>query len=169
VPPCRQSFPFVILATLAFVLGACSGAPTGTSAPPTVDPLTEAETALSAFFEALAGGRFAEATRRYGGPYDYLQENNPDVDPEDHAALLERWCTQNGGQCLRVLEVLRRERYEGSRFGFTVQFAAPDGGLFEVGPCCGEEDTGQRTSEFLYTVEAIEGGYRILELPPYVP
>jgi len=50
-----------------------------------------------------------------------------------------------------------------------VEFANNDGSIFEIGPCCGEEDTGERTREFAYTVQSADGGLAILELPPYVP
>jgi hypothetical protein len=50
-----------------------------------------------------------------------------------------------------------------------IQFASQEGGLFEIGPCCGEPDTGQRTTDFAYTVQRIGGVYKVLELPPYVP
>ena len=160
------------LLAMTFLLSACAAGVSPTesvSAPPTLDPAAEAEAALREYFTALHEGQYAEAAVFYGGPYDTLQANNPDVDPADHASLLEGWCTRNGGQCLLVQTVLRHEETASESHTFIIQFASQEGGLFEIGPCCGEPDTGQRTTDFAYTVQRIGGVYRVLELPPYVP
>lgn len=160
------------LLALSLALAACSGGATPTeavSAPPTPDPAAEVQTILSAYFAALHEGRYEEAAAVYGGSYDTLQANNPDVDPANEALLLERWCTMNGGVCLPILSVLRYEQISPESFTFIVQFAKEDGGLFEIGPCCGEPDTGQRTTDFSYTVQRIGGTFKVIELPPYIP
>ena len=131
--------------------------------------LDEAEGALHSYFDALHEGRYKEAASLYSGDYDQLQANNPDVDPSDRAGLLERWCQQNGGVCLTVLTVVNRGLSTEGEFTFVVEFANDDGSTFEIGPCCGEEDTGVRTRQFAYTVRGAEGDLAVLELPPYVP
>jgi hypothetical protein len=114
-------------------------------------------------------GFYDDAAVLYGGPYDQLEADNPDIDPTDHAALLGRWCEQNGGVCLPVLTVVNREPAAGEIYTFVVQLANDDGSTFEIGPCCGEEDTGQRVREFTFTVKSLDGRFMVLELPPYVP
>ena len=96
--------------------------------------------------------------------------------PEGHrdgvregGGVLEGWGHQNGGVCLRIQTVVERGSSSEGAFTFIVEFANNDGSIFEIGPCCGEEDTGERTREFAYTVQSADGGLAILELPPYVP
>ena len=152
------------------LLTAC--APTPAPPPATSTPIPElaqAEQALTGYFAALANGRFAEAGNIYAGPVASLQANNPDVSPDDHASLLERYCTQNGGVCLPVGKYAQRSAPAQDTFVFVVEFTNPDGTTFEIGPCCGEADTGQRTREFTYTVLLLDGEYQVFKLPPYVP
>jgi hypothetical protein len=151
-----------ILALLLLPLTAC------TSMAPAAS-LDEAEGALRSYFDALHDGRFNEAASLYSGDYDQLQADNPDVDPSDRAGLLERWCRQNGGVCLPVQTVVERGLSREGEFTFVVEFANDDGSTFEIGPCCGEVDTGERKREFAYTVRGAEGVLAVLELPPYVP
>ncbi len=152
------------------LLAACAptpAAPTATSTP--IPELAQAERALTGYFAALANARFAEAATVYAGPVASLRANNPDVNPADHASLLERYCNQNGGVCLPVGKYTQRTAPAQDTFVFGVEFANPDGTTFEIGPCCGEEDTGQRTREFTYTVLLLDGEYQVFKLPPYVP
>ena len=151
-----------ILALVPFILAACTARVPAAS-------LDEAEGALRSYFDALHDGRYNEAASLYSGDYDQLQANNPDVDPTDRAGLLERWCDQNGGVCLRIQAVVERGSSSEGEFTFVVEFANDDGSTFEIGPCCGEEDTGERTRDFAYTVRGTEGVLAVLELPPYVP
>ncbi|HET7011731.1 MAG TPA: hypothetical protein VFI11_13225 [Anaerolineales bacterium] len=146
------------LAVTLAVISACGG----------LESSESAEAALRDYFAALHEGRYSEAVALYGGEYDPLEADNPDLEPSDRAGLLERWCRQNGGVCLPVqtiVDVAPAER----GFTFVVQFANEDGSTFEIGPCCGEEDTGQRTRDFTYTVIPAGDGFVVLELPPYVP
>jgi hypothetical protein len=107
-----------------------------------------------------------------------LIDNNPTLDPQDHAALLRNACTANGFQCLRVQSVLLQEQVRlqedvasGAEFRFVVEFYTPDGQLFVRGPCCGASETDMPSeSEFLFTVTmSKDGEYRIQDLPVYVP
>jgi hypothetical protein len=151
-----------ILALLLLALAACTARAPAAS-------LDEAEGALRSYFDALHDGRYNEAASLYSGDYDQLQANNPDLDPTDRAGLLERWCHQNGGVCLPIQTVVERGMSREGEFTLVVEFANEDGSTFEIGPCCGEEDTGERTREFAYTVRGAEGVLAVLELPPYVP
>ncbi len=133
------------------------------------DEVPMAEAILREYFAALSGGRFVDGAGLYGGNFEELSGINPDVDPQEQALLFERWCTQNGGVCLPIREIVSRDVLEDGGVRFRVQFSNADGSLFEIGPCCGEVDSGQRTSEFDYVVRRIDGDLRVLQLPPYVP
>jgi hypothetical protein len=118
--------------------------------------------------------QYEEAARLYGGSYDMLIEMNPDIDPNDRAALLLNACQVNGYQCLRLLEVLSSEIVEGEddalEIGFTVNLMNWDDSVFALGPCCGEEIVEDPRTEFQFTVRQVEdGSFKVLELPTYMP
>lgn len=164
IRPARWALPLALAA-------ACAPA-TPSAAPSSPTPpaeLAQAEAVVIGYFAALASGDYANAAEVYAGPTEGLKANNPDVNPDDLPRLLERYCTQNGGVCLPVEAFARREAVTSDTFVFTVQFANPDGTTFEIGPCCGEEDTGRRTREFTYTVLLLDGEFKIFGIPPYVP
>ena len=167
MPSARVSL-LTLLGVILLGLTACAGAAPEPTRSPTSASDRAAE-ALTEFFAALDQGRFADADTLYGGPYDVLQEINPDIDPEDHARLFERYCTQNGGVCLPVGSIVAQGVAEDGAELFIVQFTSDDGTVFGRGPCCGEPDTGARTTEFAFTVQEIDGTRRVMELPPYVP
>jgi hypothetical protein len=124
------------------------------------------------FFEHLNAGRYEEASQLYGGPYEVLIDNNPTLDPQDHAALLRNACTINGLQCLRVRSArLQEDAVSGAEFRFLVEFSMPDGERFVRGPCCGASETDMPPeSEFSFAVVRSEdGAYRVQDLPVYVP
>ena len=153
---------YLAAATLSAMLclGACQTAP---AAP----DFSMAETTMREYFLALSQGRYADAVARYSGVYDEpLIRMNPDIDPADRARLFERYCTQNGGVCLPVKDVIRTQPAD-IGFIFTVHFANPDGSTFAQGPCCGETK-GEPITEFDVLVSTI-GDESVLTLPPYVP
>ncbi len=158
------------IVTIAAALAAACGLARPTAGEPTdASWAAEAESTLTAYFAALHEGRYANAAALYAGSYGVLLDSNPDVDPQDHARLFERWCTQNGGQCLRVRSVVSRQAVSQDEMQFVVQFSGEDGALFTIGPCCGEPDTGQRQTDFAFVVQRVGGSFRVLGLPPYVP
>jgi hypothetical protein len=124
------------------------------------------------FFERLSAGWYQEVSPLYGGSYQVLVDNNPGLDPQDHAALWKNACTANGFQCLRVRSARLLENVEAqAEYRFLVEFSTPDGELFVRGPCCGASETDMPPeSEFLFTVVRREdGAYRVQDLPVYVP
>ncbi|HLE15190.1 MAG TPA: hypothetical protein VI776_10610 [Anaerolineales bacterium] len=129
-----------------------------------------ARQALFDFFSALKTGDYAAADGLYGGSYELLEANNPDVDPNDRAALLENACLINGFQCLAVYRAVLVDKPAQGEYRFRVVFEQ-DGGAFVLGPCCGADIAEQPPqSEFVYTVKRDEAGkYRVIELPVYVP
>jgi hypothetical protein len=124
------------------------------------------------FFEHLSARRYDAASQLYGGSYEVLIDNNPTLDPQDHAALLGNACTANGFQCLRVRSArLQDQVISRAEFRFVVEFCTPDGGLFVRGPCCGASKTEMPSqSEFLFAVVQSENGaFRVQDPPVYVP
>lgn len=145
------------------------------------DPVPTGTLALHQFLSSLYWGArgglgdytYERAAALYGGSYETLIDLNPELDPQDHIALLRNACEVNGYQCLRLREVI----YSSAGWGpggaqvvsFNVYLADPDGRIFELGPCCGEQD-GLPQTRFSFTVrEAEDGTFKVLELPPYVP
>jgi hypothetical protein len=131
-----------------------------------------AKGALIEFFEHLNNGDYLSASSLYGGSYEVLAEYNPELDPEDSAALFRNACTINGFQCLQVQSVtLRQGGAHTGEYRFLVEFLAPDGGRFVLDPCCGatEADMPPR-SQFVFTVaRSGEGVYQVQDLPVYAP
>lgn len=152
----------------AALLSGCAGpAPQATQAPSGLD---EAQTALLSYFSLLSEGDYASAAQLYGGDYQVLAEWNPDLDPNDRAALLESGCTINGLQCLPVKEVVTSERISADTYRFVVQFENPDGSLFVRGPSSGAtEEEMPSQADFEFTVVRRGDSFVVQELPVYVP
>jgi hypothetical protein len=151
----------IVCILVAVLLSAC--------APKTADS-EQARQALSAFFEALSGAQYAEAAQLYGGSYETLAGYNPDIDPDDHAALWRRGCMVNGLQCLTIRTATFNELTANGEYIFTVEFTNPDNSLFVLEACCGENPTTPPQFQFEYrVVEDRDGGFRVLDLPVYVP
>jgi heat shock protein HslJ len=145
-------------------------APTSTQASPEPPAEQAAQEALIRYFSLLSDGQYSQAVQLYGGDYDTLTEWNPDIDPSDHAGLLERGCMMNGLQCLVVHQILATERINEDSYRFTVQFENPGGSLFVRGPCCGAtEQEMPSQSDFVFTVVRQGEGFAVQELPVYVP
>ncbi len=132
---------------------------------PPLDMGLQQSRVVSDFFNALNKGEYEEAAELYGGSYEALISMNPDLDPNDHAALWKNACEVNGFQCLSVRQIsFRRETKEGE-YVFAVTFNAADGSLFVQ-----QAEDGLSVSEFEYRVlEGADGVWRVMDLPPYVP
>ena len=140
---------------------------------PSVDNMMLACEALVTFFDALNGGWYAEAAAQYGGSYAELIEMNPSVDPNDHAVLLERACTINGFQCLKVKEIVLQVQDLPDTYTFTIEFLNPDGSLFVLGACCGASETDMppqsRFDVIVMRHPQTDNAFRVKRLPVYVP
>jgi len=144
--------------------------PTATQASQEPPAEQAAQEALISYFSLLSDGQYSQAVELYAGDYDTLAEWNPDIDPSDHAGLLERGCMMNGLQCLVVHEILATERINEDSYRFTVQFENPGGTPFVRGPCCGAtEEEMPSQSDFVFTVVRQNEGFAVQELPVYVP
>ena len=141
--------------------------------PPSTDNMVLARAVLVAFFDALNGGWYAEAAAQYGGSYEELIDMNPDLDPNDHAALLERACTINGFQCLKVKEIVQQVQDFPDTYTFTIEFINTDGSLFVLGACCGASETDMppqsRFEVIVLQVPQACNAFRVQRLPVYVP
>ena len=135
------------------------------------DDLSRAGESLSKFFNLLHAGQYQQAAAHYGGSYEILQANNPDLDPNDQAALWKNGCEINGLQCKPIKTIIEQTEISPTEFHFLVEFQHDDGSLFVLGPCCGAtEEEMPPVSQFEYTVVlGLDGQYRVLELPVYVP
>ena len=151
-----------ITSILAFLL--LSSCATGTG------KMDQAHQALQDFFEHLAQGEYEAAEAQYAGSYETLVSFNPDLDPDDHVALWQSGCQLNGLKCLTIRSATFTKVNEAGEFVYIVDFNAPDGSLFVLGACCGEEPVTPSQSQFEYrVVESEDGQYRVLDNPVYVP
>ena len=102
-----------------------------------IEDLQRARTALTKFLTLMHKGEYGEATKYYGGSYDVLQNWNPPVDKNDHAALLEAGCKYQLG-CFAVRRVTSEKQLSQDTFALTVEFTDTDGDLYVRGPLPGD-------------------------------
>ncbi len=156
-----------------------SSTPTITSLPPllptwTVTPAGASELDLArhtllTFFTLLHDGRYADAALLYGGSYEDLRVQNPDVPPDDAAALWQASCTHQT-PCLLVSRIVDEKSITQGEFVFVVEFIWIDGTLFKLGPCCGATEAEMPPVwQFPYTVKKIDGQFQVMEGPVYIP
>jgi hypothetical protein len=125
--------------------------------------------ALVSFFTFLHDGRYAEAAPLYGGPYDVIRDNNPDIPEDDYAALWQAVCTHQT-LCLSVARIVDEKVVAQDEFEFVIEFIWRDGTLFKLGPCCGATEAEMPPVwQFPYTVKKIEGKFQVMEGPVYMP
>ncbi len=143
-----------------------------TSASRTQD-LHLAKQALSTYFNLLNTKQYDLASVYHGGGYEALQNWNTDISPNDHAALLKRGCETNGWQCLKVKNVLQEKQVSQDEFFFMIEFekaqwSTGSENTFIQEPCCGDAATGQRKTNFEYTVRKVGDYFIIMNPPVYV-
>jgi len=80
---------------------------------------------LQSFFEKLAQKDYETAAAHYAGSYETLVSFNPDLDPDDHAALWQSSCQLNGLKCLTVRSATFTKVNYAGEFVFIVEFNAP--------------------------------------------
>jgi hypothetical protein len=126
---------------------------------------------LNEYFSSLFTGSYDRAAELYGGSYEALEQMNPEVDPDDHSALLEQACKVNGFVCLRLKSSVLSAQPSEELFIFKVSFEAENGKAYERLPCCGDSTPGEAgRSEFEYSVVRGEDGqFRVMELPLMEP
>ena len=166
--------PIIVLIVLALTIGliACqpaTAAPTANLAPSDDEAL--AVDALFTFFDKLQAGDYAEAAAYFGGSYEVLTGYNPEVDPADVATLWRNGYSINGLNCLKARSLTLAGQPAPGEYLFDVEFSTREGELFVLGPCCGVDETQQPpVSVFpIRVVRGEDGGYRVIDLPPYTP
>jgi hypothetical protein len=125
---------------------------------------------LQFFFNSLWNRDYETSVERYGGSYEILQDWNPELAPDDHAGLLKNGCEKNGLECLPLRRIVEENWVSPDEIRFIVEFLNPDGSRLERGGCCGAslEDSSIQT-QFEYTVKQIDGRWKVMDLPPYLP
>ncbi len=155
--------PTVIPTTLEPLL------PTWTVTPEGASAMDLARHTLLTFFTLLHDGRYAEAVPLYGGDYDTMREQNPEIPPEDYAALWQAACTRQS-PCLLVSRIVEEKIIAQEEFEFVVEFVWIDRTLFKLGPCCGATEAEMPPVwQFSYTVKKVDGMFKVMEGPVYVP
>jgi len=151
----KANAPFFLVAILLLAV-ACL---------PPLDKGLQQQYPVIAFFDSLNKGQYEQAADLYGGSYETLVSMNPELDPNDHAALWKNACEANGFQCLTVRQISFRRETDAGGYIFSVTFNAADGSLFVQ-----QAEDGSSISEFEYRVlEGADGIWRVLDLPVYVP
>ena len=156
----------LVLGLILVACGAKATTPASTQA-----PAEAARHALEAYFSALSAGRYTDAAALYGGDYQVLMDNNPAIDPNDHAALFQNACQINGFVCnLAIKSYVSESQPSEAEFVFTVEFQSADGKLFSLGPCCGADPTEMPlVTQFEFHVQVVNGNYIVMDLPVYQP
>jgi hypothetical protein len=121
--------PIFIYLIVSFVLllGSCTATTTQLPTNGLADDSQNARAALAAFLADLYEGKYEEAANLYGGAYKTMIENNPSLDPKEHASLLQNACEINGYQCLAVKRIELNEFVSPAEFTFRVEFMNDDG------------------------------------------
>ena len=129
-----------------------------------------AHQALTDFFSSLAKGDYEAAAALYGGSYETLVTDNPELDLDNLVGLWKNACTVNGFQCVNIRAITFNELTQKGEYIFTVEFENSDGSLFKLGACCGETSSTPPQFQFEYrVVESGDGAFLVLDLPVYVP
>jgi hypothetical protein len=124
---------------------------------------------LTQFFSYLHDGLYTEAARLYGGSYQELADMNSLIDPADYEALWENACKINGFQCLYIESIGPKSHTPPSEFTFLVGFMDDVGNTFRREACCGDTSTTQQEVFEFKVQKAQDGGFKVMDLPVYVP
>ena len=163
----KKLLSFFLPLFLLCSISACSA----TTSPQQTQEKDLARQVLSEFLIDLQTEKYQEASALYGGTYEIIENMNPEMDPQAHAALWQNACQMNGFQCLQARSIELDQEISPTEFIFQVEFLNADGSLFVQGPCCGATETeSPPNSVFSFTVvKNAEESYQVMDLPPYVP
>ncbi len=143
--------------------------PTWTVTPAGASDLDLARYTLLTFFTLLHEERYAEAVPLYGGDYETMRIQNPDVPSANFADLWRAACGRQT-PCLLVSQIVDEKSIAPGEFEFVVEFIWTDGTLFKLGPCCGATEAEMPPVwQFPYTVKKIDGAFKVMEGPVYIP
>lgn len=177
-----QSRLFGSICAFSLLLTACGTTssvptPTDNSTPqtqvevPTPSNVDMARAALTMFFGSLYRGEYQTAASYYGGSYYGLRSLYPDVDSQDHAALLKSACegSRYHFYCWKLKDVVEQRQISPGKYVLIVRFEDENGNLLTGGdnrtpvPCLPSEDCPR--SQYVYTVLKVEDDFLVQELP----
>ncbi len=125
--------------------------------------LTLAKLSLNNFLSLLNLGQYEQALNYFQGDFNYLASLNLEINKNDKVELLKRYCTVNGGKCLRFM-IIDQAEFSANEYQYTVQFLNDDGTVYATPGCpC----KGGGTKEFYFKVKKVtEGQFVVTDLPP---
>jgi hypothetical protein len=140
--------------------------PTEPSLNSMADPTEEAGHTLAAFFSFLHDHDYKNAAGLFGTSLNWLIMWNPDVDPSNHAALLEAGCETNGFDCLQLNRVVKSSRISDMEYLFTVEFLDDKGNIYQFrGPV--DANVTPPTQFQFRVVRGCDGRYFVVTYPIY--
>ena len=129
-----------------------------------------AENTLTAFFENLSKNEFSKAINFFS-PNDSDWENLKvynEPNETDKVKMIENYCKATT-TCLEA-EILETAKISEDEYRMIVRFLNKDGGIYVLGPCCGAtEEEMPPQNEFDFTVKKINGSFKVITPPVYVP
>lgn len=125
--------------------------------------MSEAKQVLDNYLNFLFTQQYEQALLYYGGDFQYLEQLNPDIQPEFKAKLLERYCQQQKGICLKPI-IINASPLSLDEYKFDVQYLNNDGSLYAV-PGCPCKGGGKKTFELRVKKDAL-GKLMVFDLPP---
>ena len=167
----KNNLNYFLLMSLMIFMISCSSQQNQSQANDATRDEQQARNTLVTYLDSVHNRKYAEAAQLYGGSYEIMMDHNPDVPPDEPAALFRNACTLNGMQCLQLRNLTLAGSVSDSEFVFKVEFMLEDGKTFILGPCCGSDDENYPSqSEFYFTVKKIEPGrFAVMNTPPYLP
>ena len=133
----------------------------------------KAEEALVSFFMHLNNQDFEKALVLFElngstSSWEWLENFSLPEDRNDKAKVLQRYCEATG-TCLQA-EVIEIKKEAADSYNLLVQFQKTDGNTFVLGPCCGaSEEEMPPQDKFEFKVKKIDGEFKVITAPIYVP
>jgi hypothetical protein len=177
--PCRRtvrkvsksSLCLLLISMMTLLLIGCVPRASVLTATDNLTDYERAQSTLLEFLNNLHNGKYEQVARVYGGSYQTMIDQNPDIGPDDRSTLLRNACALNGMQCLRAKIIGVEEEIPNEKYEFVVEFLRQDGTPFTQRPCCGEDEGSfPHQSIFLFTVLKVDQNeFTVMNLPPYAP
>jgi hypothetical protein len=135
------------------------------SLPPDASDEEHARQALLGFFALLAEGRYAQGGALFGGDYAATPYGPPADD------LGAWWQTACGSMlCLPAATISEVKQTGAEEYTYYVEFLWNDGTIYQYGPCCGGNPAETPPVwQFAYLVKKIDGEWKVLRTPLWLP
>lgn len=125
--------------------------------PPVTNPVPNTpDEVLRQYFVSIENQEYHIAAELYGGDYEMLRSNNPEVAPDDYQTLLKRYMELHGGTVVKIDKILKKTNVSEDEYVYELTFLSSDNKPFRNG------------LHYTYTVKKINGQFKVLELPPYL-